>query len=93
MNSIPERDLDDLCINTIRMLSADAVQHANSGHPGLPMGAAAMGLADHQLGIHGTNNPASVGGFVSSGCIRMHNADIMDLFNRVGLGTTVVVTR
>jgi transketolase len=34
--------LDDLCINTIRMLSADAIQQANSGHPGLPMGAAAM---------------------------------------------------
>src|SRR5438067_11245566 len=34
--------LDDLCINTIRILSADAVQAANSGHPGMPMGAAAM---------------------------------------------------
>ena len=43
MNSISERDLDNLCINTLRMLSADAVQHANSGHPGMPMGAAAMG--------------------------------------------------
>src|SRR5580704_1488389 len=36
------RELQDLCINTIRMLSADAVQNANSGHPGLPMGTAAM---------------------------------------------------
>ncbi len=36
------RSLEDLCINTIRMLSADAVQNANSGHPGMPMGAAAM---------------------------------------------------
>ncbi len=36
-------ELDDLCINTIRILSADAVQAANSGHPGMPMGAAAMG--------------------------------------------------
>src|ERR1700729_338285 len=34
--------LEDLCINTIRILSADAVQNANSGHPGMPMGAAAM---------------------------------------------------
>src|SRR5499433_363390 len=34
--------LDDLCINTLRFLSADAVQNANSGHPGMPMGAAAM---------------------------------------------------
>ena len=37
-----DRDLENLCINTIRMLSADAVQNANSGHPGMPMGAAAM---------------------------------------------------
>lgn len=36
------RALDDLCINTIRILAADAVQAANSGHPGMPMGAAAM---------------------------------------------------
>jgi transketolase len=38
----PDTKLENLCINTIRMLSADAVQNANSGHPGLPMGAAAM---------------------------------------------------
>ena len=37
-----KNELDDLCINTIRVLSADAVQAANSGHPGMPMGAAAM---------------------------------------------------
>ncbi|MBW2060432.1 MAG: transketolase [Deltaproteobacteria bacterium] len=36
------KDLDDLCVNTIRMLSADGVENANSGHPGMPMGAAAM---------------------------------------------------
>lgn len=36
------RELQDLCINTIRMLSADALQNANAGHPGMPMGAAAM---------------------------------------------------
>ena len=37
-----DRDLDQLCVNTIRFLAVDAVQHANSGHPGLPMGAAPM---------------------------------------------------
>lgn len=42
MSSIPNKELEDLCINTIRILSADAVQQANSGHPGMPMGAAAM---------------------------------------------------
>src|SRR5271169_6333855 len=42
MNLKPNRELQELCINTIRILSADAVQNANSGHPGMPMGAAAM---------------------------------------------------
>ena len=63
------------------------------GSPKNPMGVAAMTLAGGEYAIHGTNTPGSVGGFVSHGCIRMYNADIMDLFNRVGLGTTVVVTR
>lgn len=64
-----------------------------SGSPRNPMGAAALVLAHHELAIHGTNNPGSVGGFVSWGCIRMHNKDIMDLYNRVGVGTRVVFTR
>ena len=42
MNPKLNRELQDLCINTIRILSADAVQNANAGHPGMPMGAAAM---------------------------------------------------
>jgi transketolase len=42
VNQTPVRELEDRCINTIRILSADAVQNANSGHPGMPMGAAAM---------------------------------------------------
>ena len=59
-----------------------------------PMGAAAMTLSGGgQYAIHGTNNPGSVGGFVSHGCIRMHNQDIMDLYARVNVGTTVVVLR
>ncbi len=45
MNPKLNRELEDLCINTIRILSADAVQNANAGHPGLPMGAAAMAFA------------------------------------------------
>ena len=39
------------------------------------------------------NAPGTIGGFVSHGCIRMYNADIMDLYSRVGVGTRVVVTR
>ena len=61
------------------------------GSPSNPMGAAAMTLAGGEYAIHGTNNPGSVGHFVSHGCIRMYNSDIMDLYNRVGFGTRVVV--
>src|SRR5215831_13849415 len=65
-----------------------------SGSPSNPMGAAALTLSGGgEYAIHGTNNPGSVGGFVSYGCIRMYNADVLDLYNRVSWGTTVVVTR
>ncbi len=63
------------------------------GSPRNPMGAAAMGLDHGNYAIHGTNNPASIGGFVSHGCIRMYNADIMDLYARSPIGTEVYVTR
>lgn len=63
------------------------------GSRGNPMGVAAMTLAGTEYAIHGTNRPGSVGGFVSYGCIRMYNSDIMDLYGRVSVGTTVVVTR
>jgi lipoprotein-anchoring transpeptidase ErfK/SrfK len=63
------------------------------GSPRNPMGVAAMTLAGGQYAIHGTNVPGSVGGFVSYGCIRMLNGDITDLYQRVEVGTTVVVTR
>jgi lipoprotein-anchoring transpeptidase ErfK/SrfK len=63
------------------------------GSPRNPMGAAALTLSGGEYAIHGTNNPGSIGGFVSYGCIRMHNRDIMDLYGRVGVGTPVVVTR
>jgi lipoprotein-anchoring transpeptidase ErfK/SrfK len=63
------------------------------GSPRNPMGAAALVLLGGQYAIHGTNAPGSIGGFVSYGCIRMHTADILDLYRRVSSGTTVVVTR
>jgi lipoprotein-anchoring transpeptidase ErfK/SrfK len=62
------------------------------GSPRNPMGVAAMTLADGEYAIHGTNMPGSVGGFVSYGCIRMLNPDITDLYERVSIGATVVVT-
>jgi lipoprotein-anchoring transpeptidase ErfK/SrfK len=64
------------------------------GSPANPMGVAAMTLAgDGQYAIHGTNRPNSVGGYVSYGCVRMLNEDITDLFQRVSVGTPVVVTQ
>jgi lipoprotein-anchoring transpeptidase ErfK/SrfK len=63
------------------------------GAPNNPMGVAAMTLAGGEYAIHGTNRPGSIGGFVSYGCIRMLNNDITDLYGRVSVGTTVVVTR
>jgi lipoprotein-anchoring transpeptidase ErfK/SrfK len=63
-----------------------------SGSSANPMGAAAMTLSGSgEYAIHGTNNPGSIGGFVSHGCVRMYNNDILDLYGRVGLGTKVVV--
>jgi lipoprotein-anchoring transpeptidase ErfK/SrfK len=63
------------------------------GSPRNPMGAAVLGLSRGNYAIHGTNNPASIGGFVSHGCIRMYNADIMDLYRRAAIGTEVHVLR
>src|SRR4051812_31097230 len=63
------------------------------GSPRNPMGVAAMTLSGGEYAIHGTNMPGSVGGFVSYGCIRMYNQDILDLYSRVSVGTSVAVTR
>jgi lipoprotein-anchoring transpeptidase ErfK/SrfK len=63
------------------------------GAPNNPMGAAAMTLSGGEYAIHGTNQPSSIGGFVSYGCIRMFNADVLDLYNRVSWGAPVVVLR
>ena len=63
------------------------------GSPRNPMGVRALTLSGGEYAIHGTNRPSSIGTFASYGCIRMHNADIADLFERVAVGTTVVVVR
>ena len=63
------------------------------GSPRNPMGVAALTLEGGEYAIHGTNQPGSIGGFVSYGCIRMYNQDVVDLFERVGIGTPVIVTQ
>ena len=62
-----------------------------AGGPGNPLGARAMYLGSSVYRIHGTNDPSTIGKFVSSGCIRLTNEDIADLFSRVDVGTRVVV--
>jgi hypothetical protein len=62
-----------------------------AGGPGNPLGARAMYLGGTVYRIHGTNQPSSIGKRVSSGCIRMLNEDVIDLYARVNLGTKVVV--
>jgi len=62
-----------------------------AGGPGNPLGARALYLSGTLYRIHGTNQPSSIGHHVSSGYIRMTNADVTDLYNRVQVGAKVVV--
>ena len=61
------------------------------GGPDNPLGARALYLGSTLFRIHGTNQPWSIGQAVSSGCIRMANDDIVELFNQVQIGTKVIV--
>ena len=63
------------------------------GAPNNPMGARAMTLRGGEYAIHGTDRPSSVGRFISHGCIRMYNRDIVRLFPMVAIGTPVIVER
>jgi lipoprotein-anchoring transpeptidase ErfK/SrfK len=62
-----------------------------AGGPGNPLGARALYIGGTQYRIHGTNNPATIGHEVSSGCIRLTNEDVIDLYERVKVGAKVVV--
>jgi lipoprotein-anchoring transpeptidase ErfK/SrfK len=62
-----------------------------AGGPGNPLGARALYLGSTVYRIHGTNQPSTIGQFVSSGCIRLTNEDIEDLYGRVTVGTKVIV--
>jgi len=62
-----------------------------AGGPGNPLGARAMYLGGTEYRIHGTNDPTTIGKHVSSGCIRLTNEDVEDLYNRVQIGAKVIV--
>ena len=62
-----------------------------AGGPSNPLGARALYLGSTLYRIHGTNAPWTIGGAVSSGCIRMRNEDVIDLYERVPVGTKVIV--
>lgn len=64
-------------------------------NPGGVLGSRWMGLDVNphlNYGIHGTNNPSSIGGYVSKGCVRMYNSDVEELFALVSIGTTVIIS-
>ena len=67
--------------------------HHMVGGPGNPLGARALYLGDTEYRIHGSNEPHTIGTAASAGCIRMTNDDVIDLYDRVKVGTTVIVKR
>ena len=68
----------------------DLPRHMQGG-PDNPLGAPALYLGSTLYRIHGSNEPETIGQAVSSGCFRMTNEDVVDLYDRVSVGTTVVV--
>jgi len=62
-----------------------------AGGPGNPMGARALYLGSTVYRIHGTNQPQTIGSAVSSGCFRLVNTDVIDLYDRIPVGTKVIV--
>lgn len=60
--------------------------------PGGPFGARWLGLSKPHYGIHGTNNPSSIGKEISNGCIRMYNEDIIELYNLIPIDTIVKIS-
>lgn len=60
-------------------------------NPGGPFGAFWIGLSKKHYGIHGTNDPSSIGKLVSHGCIRMYNRDVLELERHVRIGTPVTI--
>lgn len=75
----------------VRLKEGRILPDRMEGGPENPLGARAMYLGSTLYRIHGTNQPWTIGHNVSSGCIRMRNEDVVDLYERVKVGTTVIV--
>ena len=74
----------------MRQRRPDLPRHMRGGIDN-PLGARALYLGSSLYRIHGSNEPDTIGQAVSSGCFRLSNEDVIDLYNRVGVGTTVIV--
>ena len=77
---------------TMRRENPSLPAYVPGGHPQNPLGVRALYLGSTLYRIHGTDAPWTIGQNVSKGCIRMHNDHVVELYNRVGVGTKVVAT-
>lgn len=91
---VSDKRIDPRWVPTAEMRAKDPTLPLEmpGGHPRNPLGPRALYLGDTMYRIHGTDAPWTVGHEVSSGCVRLYNADIRDLYQRVPLGAKVVVT-
>lgn len=76
---------------TYRIINKVPYPYSYPGGRLSPFGTFWLGLSRPHYGIHGTNNPASIGRRVSRGCIRLHNRDVNELARLVPIGTTVII--
>jgi lipoprotein-anchoring transpeptidase ErfK/SrfK len=76
---------------TYKIVNRAANPERRPGGPRSVYGDYWLGLSRKGYGIHGTNNESSIGKYVSHGCIRMHNRDVLDLAKRVDIGTVVQI--
>ena len=86
-----EGNLAEAQIGCLECTGAKTLPAVVPGGPGNPLGARALYLGDSEYRIHGTNAPKSIGQNASSGCIRMLNEHVIDLYGKAPVGTRVVV--
>ena len=90
--SVGDRRLDDVTGPTMIKENPRLPTWVPGGHPMNPLGVRALYLGSSAYRIHGTDAPWTIGQPVSKGCIRMYNKDVVELYNRVPVGTRVTIT-